>query len=929
MNDNLCVGIDLGTTNSVLATITVRPNGDAVSKVIAIPRAIDMYNTVNAEAKLNTARKDTLPSCIYYREENNYRPLVGDFAKIQYALRPHLVAKSIKSQMGRPLAEGLADDIPDKTPAQISSNILKHMLKEVSKIYRRPITNAVITVPANFDSAMCKATLEAAELAGVQIKNEDGSERPVLLSEPNAVIYDLINQIHNGEIHSNILDLSQKKNVMVFDLGGGTLDITMHSIERRENLEEVLKVNEIATNRYTLLGGDDFDDEIAKEMYNRYLKQYQSHPHIVTELKRNKAQIMPTLKKYAEDIKITLSEKGGDDFESDSAWDDDEDDDGNSFRTGGSMGGIGYAYDDSFSKEELEKILSIFMGTELTFESYKNLDGISATKNIIYPILDVLNKAAEKLNVEQLKVDEVIVNGGMSKFYMITDRLTEFFGIRPIIALDPDQSVARGAAVYHHYLNKYDELKDDMRMGIEVTNITEHSENEPTSKPVAYQAPMGIEWGKSILNDSLYLGTKNGAVSMIIPTGSELPFTSNVMTGFQIEPGQNKVTIPIKSRNLDGSYRTISSGNIFFKQKYPSGAFVAFKLHMGTNKVITMNAWTSTELSGSDRLEEGTVEIAPDNNRYGMGIKTRFIPPRGSVLEPKAEINNMIQLCKNLGRPNRASNTHKRLSTLVNTICTAGNKADFKPVILEALNDVPNEEANHRLFIIARKLGDVWDDYEKVKLSRLCMNQLRAELNGIPNYGIRVNTNIQAIFTLGVCAQPNDLKKLEVLCKNHKYLNACLYTYSHAKMNIDWIIREFKKSISGIERQKSTNIQSTVYAVGRALRQDGSTLVSKNTLEGVVKSIIDIIKTSSLSNEELTCSILAIGWICDQRTSKSEIREGILVDAKTTIRHIEEYYSPAVANHCSKPCNIVLKLINGETLEGSEEEFLLTRLELG
>ena len=444
-HNDLCVGIDLGTTNSVLATINEKPNGDVVSKVVEISRAVDMYNTVSGEAKLTTMKRPTLPSCIYYRQEKNYEPLVGDFAKMQYPLRPHLVAKSIKSQMGRPVAEGLSADILDKTPAQISSRILRHLLREASKVYRCEITDAVITVPANFDSAMCKATRDAAELAGIKVKNADGSERPVLLSEPNAVIYDLINQIHNGEISSRILDLSSKKRVLVFDLGGGTLDITMHEIKRREDNNDVLKVDEIATNRYTLLGGDDFDNEIAKAMYERYLKQYASHPDVVAKLRKDEKVIMPQLRVYAEHLKLDLNERCGDHY--DSGWDDPDDE--IEIPTGGNMGGIGYSYDDTFSKEEVEGILSCFMAPGLYYDDYKRIDRITDTRNIIYPILDVLKKASSKLGTEDVSVDAVIVNGGMSKFYMITDRLKVFFGFDPIVALDPDQAVARGAAGYH------------------------------------------------------------------------------------------------------------------------------------------------------------------------------------------------------------------------------------------------------------------------------------------------------------------------------------------------------------------------------------------------------------------------------------------------------------------------------------------------
>ena len=112
------------------------------------------------------------------------------------------------------------------------------------------------------------------------------------------------------------------------------------------------------------------------------------------------------------------------------------------------MGGIGYAYDDSFTQEAVEKILQPFLGKNLQLADYKKIDSLQDTKNIIYPVLDVLQKSATKLG-DEVKVDAVIVNGGMSKFYMVTDRLREFFGLEPIVALDPDQAVARGAAVYH------------------------------------------------------------------------------------------------------------------------------------------------------------------------------------------------------------------------------------------------------------------------------------------------------------------------------------------------------------------------------------------------------------------------------------------------------------------------------------------------
>ncbi len=929
-HNDLCVGIDLGTTNSVLATINEKPNGDAVSKVVEIFRAVDMYNTMSGDAKLTKMKRPTLPSCVYYRQENGYEPLVGDFAKIQYPLRSHLVAKSIKSQMGRPLAEGLSPDIPDKTPAEISARILKHMLREASKIYKCEITDAVITVPANFDSAMCKATRDAAELAGIAVKNEDGSERPVLLSEPNAVIYDLINQIHNGEISSRILDLTEKKRVLVFDLGGGTLDITMHEIKRREGLEEVLKVDEIATNRYTLLGGDDFDEEIAKAMYGRYLKQFSSHPEVVAKLRKETRVIMPQLRVYAEHLKLDLNEHCGEDYSS--GWDDEDDE--IALPIGGNMGGIGYSYDDTFTKEEVENILGTFMAPELVFEDYKRIGGITETRNIIYPILDVLHKASKQLGVEDVRVDAVIVNGGMSKFYMVTDRLKEFFGFEPIVALDPDQAVARGAAVYHYYLHKYGQMQDDMRMlgeaGLSMGGALEGKGRLQAPKAAAGPiAPMAIQWGNTILNDSLYLGVKNGAVHMIIPTGAALPYTSSVMTGFKVEPGQSMIAIPIKSRNLDGSYRIIANGNISFKQRYKDGAFVAFMIHMGSNKVITMKAWTSKDVAGNQKIEEGYVEIAIDNSERSR-IRAKFMPPSGSSLRPKEEVNNVLQLCQNFDKSRNKQEKNsiaKRVSLCVSNICNAGNKKDFAGAILDAITNTSSEGARQRLFVIARRIGHTWSESEKRRLAVACMGQISADLYGLSIGGPKVTTNIQAIYTLSMCANNDQLARLSALHASSRYLQACLYTHAKTRTALEWLQEEFYKDAGQSMRHMGSNIQFSSHAVGVAFRKDGGGPVPQKDRGKIVKKLCTVIRAGNLTAEELVNCILALGWICDQRQFP-EMETEILQDAQDAIRYIDDYYSRQTLLKVGRSREVAVKMINGDLLDKDEENFLLTKLEL-
>lgn len=924
------IGIDLGTTNSVIAYTNVKPNGDVISNVVSVKRPVDMYNAAGGTSRLSTEKKATLPSCVYYVEEKNYAPIVGDFAKMQYSVRPHLVAKSIKSQMGKPYAEGLSPDVPDKTPAQISSQILKHLIKEASLALKTEIKDAIITVPANFDSAMCQATKEAASLAGIKVKNNDGSDRPILLSEPNAVIYDLFNQIRNGEVPSTILDLSNPRKVLVFDIGGGTLDITMHEIKRRDGKSDsTLKVDEIATNRYTLLGGDDFDELIAEKMFERYVNQYRSRGEIVTELKKKKASIMPQLRVFAENLKIELNESVSLGEDTSDGWGDEE-----GFSVGGNIHNTGYAYDDTFTQEEIEDILSVFMGNEMKYDDYKHISGIKETRNIIYPILDVLDKAQKKLNVDKVVIDAVIVNGGMSKFYMIIDRLTNFFGFEPITLLDPDQAVARGAAVYHYLLtNVESDLTDDMKKtdGTAESSVVPKPESQPIA--AAFKKTdnhIGIEWGKSILNDCLYLGLRNGVKDEIIPTGAELPYLSKIKTGYQIQNYQNEILIPIQSKNLDGTFRTISKGKLVFSKK-GNARNVAFQILMDVNKVITMTAWTYAT-DPQVKSEIGSADIAIDNSPVSKANGAdKIIAPSGSVLNPADSLDTLIKLCNQYVKIHdmqRRKEIASKIRTESNSICQAANKKDFSTPIIKNLNTQRNDEVLHRLFTMSRRMFIDWTEDERKEVASLCVSKLGGALNGMSTSGPRKNTNIQAIYTLGFCGSEAQLNKLSTLHDRSEYQMACLYAHAVSKTCVDWLIDYFNADIKKLNNESGNHIPSSAYALGIALHNYTRNDINDKTVIKLVERLYNAIKTCNLTTEQLTSCVLAIGWICDQRSDThwnipSELLEktyDLLDDAMWDI------YDYAVSEKCEKPVDVACKMINGDVLSDEDEQFLLEKL---
>lgn len=937
-HNDLCVGIDLGTTNSVLATVNLKANGDIVSKVVDLPRAVDVYNSAAGKARLNTQKKPLLPSCVYYREEHGYEPLVGDFAKNQYALRPHLVAKSIKSQMGSAHAEGLADEIMDKTPAQVSARILQHMLREASKIYRTEIKDAVITVPANFDSVMCQATRDAAALAGIQVTNKDGSERAVLLSEPNAVIYDLINQVQNGEISNHIIDLNSEKNVLVFDLGGGTLDITMHKIKRREDCPDVLKVDEIATNRYTLLGGDDFDHAIADVMFEHYKKQYAVNPEVVRKLQQEKKAIMPQLLNYAEELKLELSERrqAESSYAADDSfgWDDEED--AEEFFVGGNMGGIGYAYDDSFTQEAVEKILQPFMGKNLQLADYKKIDSLQDTKNIIYPILDVLQKSAAKLG-DEVKVDAVIVNGGMSKFYMVTDRLREFFGLEPIVALDPDQAVARGAAVYHYYLHKYaKQMQEDMRLvGAEAPALQPlpGKAAAPKAAAAAVQQRGAIEWGKNILNDSLYLGMRDGAVQELVAGGTELPYQSDYIKGFQLLPDKAEIAIPIKRRTFGDTYQTIGNGHLKLEHGYKDGAYVAIRVLMGSNKVLSMEMLLSSDVDMHQILEQETAEIViGGDNPDAPATKLKFNPPAGTKLNVHNELHGLQTLCerKSTAKGNAQKDVINKLSQRTSSIAAAGNKVEFARPLLEMLCYTNNDELRLRLFTIARKHVAYWTEQQRQSLARECLNQLQGVLQGFPCYGLKINVNIQAIYTLGCCGSKEQVAKVQPLAAENRYYTASLYALGKSRVAGSFVQEVFQRD-AYCESNKC-NLQVTAHALGMALRLEDGGRAAGLDVDKAVKDLCFIINNRTVLDvnysSEIVCCLIALAYACDQRLGGNTVSAVSMELARQTLANLNRNYSTEVMMRLAKAAGVAYKMLDGESLSEDEEEFLLKKLEI-
>ena len=768
-HNDLCVGIDLGTTNSALATISV-VNGKIKSPVRNIQRFGEM-NTMTGRPTRSS--NYLLPSCVYYRPERDggFEPVVGDFAKRQYMVKPWLVAKSIKSQMGEPKVKGLQEDIPDKTPEEVSARILKHMLADAEDHFACKIDDVVITVPAIFNSAMREATLRAAEIAGINVRNEDGSfNDDMLLSEPEAVMYDLINQIQEGTYDANI-DFSEKKNVLVFDIGGGTLDITIHEVKRDDENPDILKISPIAINRYTKIGGDNFDEMIADEMYRRYLKILSGSQAIIKRIEKDPT-VKPSLLMYAEELKLEISNRYYELKQSGK-----EQNDTKLYDCGGLLGN-GYSYDDAFTRDEFEEVLRPLMGYGLKLSDYKDIDRVDDTYNIVYPVLNVLKKASEQLGCGDVKIDAVVLNGGMSKLYLIQNRLEELFGFKPLTVADPDKSVAMGAAVYHYYLHKNSNALKRFRQ----ENVIE--------KPIS----RGITTGQSILNDDIYLGMKGGAAQILCKAGRELPYRSEVMTGFSIFPNQNTINIPIKQKTGINTYKTIAGGKIEFNRGYKEQTPVSIRFGISKSQILTLEAWTSKDEIGIEVIETGKVSLK-FGDESGKNTAAKMIPRSGTNLIAANEISNLKSLCEEIRQQkprkkaggSRIKNIKEQIKTSMAIIEKCGNPEDFGEPILSLLGSTNNEYLKQRLFDISCSLAQYWTDEQRRRLERTAYNVLQPELYGFNTTGEKMITNSFAIRALGSSGDGDLCEGLIALSSNPYYTDSLVYTFKKAMVNTEWV----------------------------------------------------------------------------------------------------------------------------------------------
>lgn len=560
------VGIDLGTTNTVLSTARRGANGGIEVLTEKLPQI--------GEDGIKLVYDTLLPSFLYVDGDEHK---VGKVAKAMKSQNKDKVISSSKNYIGQ---SNYKWDIDNKayTPELVASYYLSAVRNFLKERYNddESINSAVITVPASFDLDQRNATKTAAKLAGF-----DGEIS--LISEPTAAVLDFINEQSKLIDEDKFLDFSDFKNVLVFDLGGGTCDVAILKIKIVGNK---LSAEEIAVSPHTLIGGTTFDAYAVEGVISDFEKENNiklNEKLSDEELRDLKAKLIMLL----EDFKIYFSDKYTMKKPTEESKDSVLESISLNIMVPGVVNGNPFKYKLTMKRynEYISKLLSIY----------------NKNQNIIQPIDETLRMSKMK----KTEIDYIFCVGGMTRYPEVWNTVKNYFGKEPLKFFDSMESVSRGAAVYHYYDVELEKRAGNINKGV---NIDENLGITVTPK----------------LPQTIFLNVKSGFPIPLIEANTEagtpviiedtIKVTSEVGVTLELYAGRSI---------FDPELKTLESIKLDFPHAVKSGSDITLRLEYTEKGILNFNAWIkeNPDIKVDISLEKSQLtdkEIEEIKNDYGI-----------------------------------------------------------------------------------------------------------------------------------------------------------------------------------------------------------------------------------------------------------------------------------------------------------------------
>lgn len=869
MAENLYYGIDLGTTNSAIAYGYVDSNKKVTTQVCKI-------NRYGREGGIEA--KETLPSVVYYKydmKKNCYNPIIGDFAKNQFGKKYGSVMKSVKNYMGELVTLPLDEKIDDKRPQDVSAKILNHLvlgIKEKLTLAETP-KNVIITIPASFDPDQRRATLEAAEIAGINVKDKNGNYlENILLSEPKAVIYNIANMISNKEIPLNVLDFSEKKNVLVFDLGGGTLDVALYCVYDNKEFNFPI-IDELAIGRYTQIGGDSFDKVLSKKLVDDFIEYNGCSPDDI-----DLDELTQLMESRAEFLKLELSDKVFNAKFAGSQVSDDEE-----FEISEMDIYKGMEFEDYLTKSDIEKVYEPILARHLSLNDINRIEKLVSDedmKNIVFPVLDVLAKY--KRGGHDLKIDAVVLNGGMTKFYLIKDRIKELFNIDPITVNDPDLAVAKGAAFFQYcsekvnFLEKIqntpsilDSVKEKKNI-VELNNLKNFEKeidiitNNQSSTSKSSSTPLTL--GNVIVNETINLGLTKGHAKLLVKEGTKLPIKDIKLENLVIPVNTKEIELPIylgnEPRTDSPHMRKINTRKIVLNKTYAPGTPITLNLTIDENKNLYFNGYVGDnqyerisvimETTKSNNNEKASKIVSTDSKELNIGTEMETLRTSAVIIEDIKKRYNGVKKTTYIN--SRFNDAKFKIDQTKTDIINSTNKEKFENAIIDELGKLEN----HRLlkgilFDLGSQIYDSMSTNGKKNFVKACENMLCLEYM-LNNYN---KDNItKAIIALERIGETNKEKEIEKLLDKsaarnyHENLARALAKIS--KYNKKIITNFLTISVESLE------INPYIYGIGETFNTDEMLYLEESTINAILERLLKILKQKRANRDMALTAMIKI-----------------------------------------------------------------------